>query len=206
MKFIFMKRRYVNRQAVVAKVMLLVMLTGGLRAASQTIPQRGIWLNFGAFMENISLPGISGLRYGVNPGIQVGVEYHRQSPGNFALFHRLDYTFSTNPSLGTNNMLTTQFGPTYRLGNSVVGLSVGGGYNLFRPFSPIYRVEGDRYRPRSLQGHWVATAALSYGYQFGQVIPYAGYGFYIDSPFINSSSPILPHQLFQVGLKISTSR
>lgn len=183
---------------------VLACLISGTGASGQAMSQRGVWLKVGLFMEQIALPGVSGFKYGINPGIQIGAEYHYGSRGRIAFFHSVDYALSTNRSFGTSNMLTTQFGPKYVHGNAVVSLGVGGGYNLFRPASPVYRTGGGHYHAKIFQGKWVGAAAASYGHRFGKFVPYASYGFYVDSPFINSSSTILPHQLFQVGLKMNS--
>lgn|SRR5690606_122756 len=172
-------------------------------AMGQTAMPKGVWFKLGLRLEQVALPGISGLKYGISPGIQVGAEYHYKSKGNFALFHSVEYGLSVNRSFGTSNVLTTQFGPKYVHKNSLISLSVGGGYNLFRPVSPVYHVNNGNYRAKATQGKWVGIATASYGHQFGKFMPYASYGFYVDSPFINSSSTILPHQLFHVGLKMN---
>jgi len=181
---------------------LLIYLISGPEALGQAMHQKGIWLKVGLFVEQIALPGVSSLKYGISPGIQLGVEYHYGSRGNFALFHSVDYALSVNRAFGASNLLTTQFGPKYVNQNTLVSFSVGGGYNLFHPVNPVYRIEQENYRPSATQGKWVGAATASYGHQFGRYMPYASYGFYVDSPFINSSSTLLPHQFFQVGLKM----
>jgi|GEM_PF-1741657 hypothetical protein len=194
---------HMSRRISIRVACLLICLVSGGEAMSQTMPQKGVWLKIGLFMEQIALPGVSSLKYGMNPGIQLGAEYHYGSRGNFALFHSVDYAFSVNRAFGTSNLLTTQFGPKYVHQNMLISLGVGGGYNLFHPKNPVYRIERGNYRPRATQGKWVGAATASYGHQIGRFMPYASYGFYIDSPFINSSSTLLPHQFFQLGLKMN---
>lgn len=182
---------------------LLVCLVSSPDASGQTMPQKGIWLKAGLFLEQVALPGVAGLKYGINPGIQLGAEYHYGNPGKFAFFHSLDYALSVNRTYGTSNLLITQFGPKYVHQNTLISLSVGGGYNLFHPVNPVYETESGNFRSRRTRGKWVGAAAASYGHQLGRLMLYASYGFFVDSPFINSSSPLLPHQFFQLGLKMN---
>src|SRR5690606_17255100 len=132
-------------------------------------------------LEQVALPGVSGLKYGINPGIKIGAEYHYGSKGKFGFFHSIGYGFSVNRSFGASNVLTTQLGPKYVYKNTQIGLSVGGGYNLFRPVNTVYHVKHGNYRPKGTQGKWVGVATASYGHQFGKFMPYASYGFYVDS-------------------------
>ena len=199
-------KTYYMRRRIGMSALGLWLLNPVTVAIGQTAIPTGVCFKLGLLLEQIALPGVSGLKYGVSPGIQVGAEYHYKSEGNFALFHSVEYGFSVNRSFGTSNILTTQFGPKYVHKNALISLSMGGGYNLFRPISPVYRADRGNYWPKRIQGKWVGVATASYGHQFGKFMPYASYGFYIDSPFINSSSTILPHQFFHVGLKMHSHK
>jgi hypothetical protein len=186
-------------------VMSLGILLFSLTTVCAQADVPGVWLKIGLHLEQVALPGVSGLKYGLSPGLLIGAEYQYKSKGNVTLFHSVEYSISINKSYGTSNVLTTHFGPRYVSKNNQVSLGLGGGYNLFRPSNPLYQIKDGDYVRKGSQGKWLAGATASYGHQLGRFMPYASYGFYVDTPFINSSSSILPHQLFQLGLKMAGS-
>lgn len=191
---------FISKTAVSVAVLLC-----SLTAARAQANVPGVWLKIGLHLEQVALPGWSGLKYGLSPGLLIGAEYQYKSKGNVTLFHAVEYSISINKSYGTNNVFSTYFGPRYVNKNNQISLGLGGGYNLFRPSNPLYQIIQGDYVRTGMQSKWLLGATANYGHQFGRFMPYASYGFYVDTPFINSSSAILPHQLFQLGLKMAGS-
>ena len=191
------------------KVCSAILSVGGLLFSQSTAQAQsnlpGLLLKIGLHLEQVALPGVSGLKYGLNPGILIGAEYQYKSTGNVTLFHSLEYSVSVNKSYGAINVFSTYFGPRFVNKDNQIRLGVGGGFNLFRPANPLYQNKQTDYVRKATQGKWLAGATVKYGHQFGKYIPYASYGCYVDTPFLNSSSSILPHQFIQVGLKMASS-
>jgi hypothetical protein len=186
----------------VRKSTVLLFLTSFIAKGQTTLAD--LSFKIGLQLEQVALPGISGLKYGLNPGILVGAEYQYKTNSNITLFQSLEYSFTFNRHFGSSNVLTTHFGPKFIYKQSQISLGLGGGYNLFKPKNPIYTLNQGEYLLKRTQGKWLAGALASYGHQFGKIIPFASYSFYVDSPFINSNSSILPHQLLQFGVKMTS--
>src|SRR5690606_32261804 len=103
-----MKAHRMDRQIGMAVLVLWGLICPVAVAMAQTDVQKGIWFKVGLLLEQVALPGVSGLKYGINPGIKIGAEYHYGSKGKFGFFHSIGYGFSVNRSFGASNVLTTQ--------------------------------------------------------------------------------------------------
>lgn len=182
------------------KTLMLLVLTAlllPLTGSSQGI----LPMKVGFLAEQISLPSFQEHGNRLGYGFTTGTEFRYASGSKTDLAQTADFSFITHQQYGTSFNLASLFVFRYKPGRMRMEVGLGPGYMLFSNYSSVYKEVNGAYEEKSsLQGKFTVTASLSVSYQLKQVTPFISYGLLAASPFINSSSSILPHQMFGAGV------
>jgi hypothetical protein len=82
-----------------------------------------------------------------------------------------------------------------------VGLSVGYLLNVLE--AQLFTSRANGFVAVSPVLHrFVGGLHVGFGYRFGLVSPFVSYALLIEAPFLQRLSPVLPHQLFQFGVRV----
>lgn len=163
--------------------------------------QTNLPIRFCLLAEQISLPTFQEHGNRLGYGLSAGSEFRYASGNKTDLAQTVDFSFIAHKQYGTSFNLASLFVFRYKPGRVNMEIGLGPGYMLFANYSSVYKdVNGTYEKKSSPQGKFTVTASLSFSYQLKQVAPFFSYGLLAESPFINSSSAILPHQMFGAGV------
>lgn len=169
-------------------------------------PAAEVQLRAGVQQEALSLPSVERLFSAFNPGAEVGAavtfwrgeRVHLLQDLALGVFHHPG--FATSPVLRTTTVLRLH--PVAGL-ELDVGLSLG--YLAQVSHAAVFRPTADGFA--QLQPAWlhrfVGGLALAIGYRVGPVTPYLSYLVLVEAPFLQKFSPIVPHQLLQLGVRFT---
>jgi hypothetical protein len=183
----------------------LALLATPRRADAEPAPEtRPFPLRVSVLNESISLPSPERLFSRLNPGAEVGTELTYQRTRGYTLFQSFNLGLFHHPGFSTSAYVDTAFG--YRstlLAGLFAELSLGIGYLANVSALPLYVQEEGVYRRASpLLHRFIARSGVGLGYQVGSLSPFITYSLMIEAPFLRAFSPVLPHQLMQLGVRI----
>ena len=165
------------------------------------ICQRQIPVKVSFVTEQIALPTFQkyGGQFGF--GFSTGSEFIYSVKKKMELAQTADFYFISHKQYGTSSMLASLFALRYKPGSFNIDFKLGPGYLLFRNYSPVYKEINGKYEKKSnLQSKFAGLASLSVSYTIQQVKPFISYNVLVETPFISSSSALLPHHLLEIGL------
>lgn len=163
-------------------------------------------LKAGVFAEQISLPTFEdyGSRKGF--GFTLGTHFTYKEKPKSACLQTLDFHYIQHKEYGHTWMLSSLFDYSIRPGKWNFDIKAGPGCMLFNPYSPVYTpVDGGYEKASQLQIKWAGILSLAVSYPTGNVRPYLAYTVFAETPFIQTSSAILPHQMIELGVSFSVS-
>jgi hypothetical protein len=182
-------------------LMLLIPILTALLFPHAGSSQGTLPLKVGLLAEQISLPSFQQYGNRLGYGISAGSEYRYAGGSKTDLAQTADFSFVTHKQYGTSLNLASLFVFRYKPGRVRMEVGLGPGFMLFSNYSSVYKEVNGAYEEKSSpQGKFTVTASLSVSYQLKQVTPFVSYGLLAESPFINSSSSILPHQTVGAGV------
>ena len=177
---------------------------------SYTTVKLDIPIKLSALIEQISLPTFhdNGVNFGY--GFNIGTEFKYSVKSKIELMQTADFYFFTHQLYGSSFVVSSLFDFRYKPGNLNIDVNLGPGYMLFSNYSPVYKKENLTYQKASnLQNKFCALVSIALSYKFQNFKPFISYDILVETPFVNSSSPILPHQILQIGcyyrIKIKTN-
>lgn len=166
--------------------------------------QQQLSFNGSGLLEQIGLPEF---RYnGGNPGFgfRTGVRYTYLQKEKWELAQTADVLFITKNTYGNTVLFVTQFDFRRKLNKWMFDFQIGPGYSLFYSSSPSYVPNMNDYTATNKpmrKFNTMGTIALTYAAK--RIQPFMAYSLYLEYPFINTSSVILPHQIFELGVSIN---
>lgn len=162
--------------------------------------QSGPPINVGLVVEQISLPTFYDHGGNLGYGLNIGSEFNYTTKERTELIQTVDSYFFTHENYGSSLVLASLFGFRYKPGRFNADLKLGPGFMVFHNYSPIYQEEDGTYRERAnIQAKFSVISSVVISYRIQNFKPFISYGLLLESPFINSSSGLLPHQLIGVG-------
>ncbi len=162
--------------------------------------QTEIPIKFSLLVEQISLPTFQNHSEKIEYGFNIGTEFKYSVKSKIELIQTADFYFYTHQLYGSSFVLSSLFDFRYKPGNLNIDVNLGPGYMLFYNYSPIYKKENGTYQKASnLQSKFCGIGSIALSYNIKSFKPFISYGIIVETSFVNSSSPILPHQVFQVG-------
>jgi hypothetical protein len=111
------------------------------------------------------------------------------------IYQSVDLGFFHRPSVASWFYLTSGFGVRPWFTDwlfAEVELDVGFAWDGSGALRPV----------QSVLHRFVGGAALAIGARVGGVMPFIGYSLMVEAPFLPAYSPVLPHQLFRVGIRV----
>ncbi len=139
------------------------------------------------------------------PGLVVGTEAVFVRDTLVVIYQSVDLGFFHRPSVASWFYLTSGFGVRPWFTDwlfAEVELDVGYATHIVE--SSLFAWDGSgALRPvQSVLHRFVGGAALAIGARVGGVMPFIGYSLMVEAPFLPAYSPVLPHQLFRVGIRV----
>jgi hypothetical protein len=168
------------------------------QSASGAVPLRVALQN-----ESVSLPSVTRLFTNFNPGFEVGTEWRYRQTARLTLYQAFTLGLFHHEGLTTAPYVSTAFGvrPTL-VGGLFVDAGVSVGYLANISSLPLFEKEASGFRVASPVLHrFIGGLSLGVGWQFGAVAPFVSYALLVETPFLRRFSPVLPHQLLQVGVR-----
>lgn len=155
----------------------------------------------GIIIEQISLPKWPRSPHHLGYGFILGSEFGLLRRNRLDLIQTVDCYFFSHAKYGTSFLVASNLGLRFKPGKIQFDFKLGPGYLLFVNHSPIYSSVGGHYEKRSgIQNKFALTTGLSASYTIGSFKPYFGYNLMVETPFIQNSSAILPHQMLEMGV------
>lgn len=153
--------------------------------------------------EQIGLPDFRGYGPGAGIGLSAGTEFYYCKGKHVDFLQTADVSFINHPQYGSSFIFSSLAGIRPHAGKFSFDLKAGPGYLIFHNYTPTYRNENGTYKKTSgIQHKLAATVSLGASYQIKNLQPYIAYSMMVESPFIRSSSPILPHRMLELGFYI----
>jgi hypothetical protein len=185
----------------------IVVLTLLVVSYDYTNAQNPVSFNGSGLLEQIGLPDF---RFnGGNPGfgVRTGVRYTYLQKEKCDLAQTADVMFITKNAYGNTLLLVTQFDFRRKLKNWMFDFQLGPGYSLFYSASPVYVQNMNDYTATNKpirKFNTMGTIAVTYAAK--RIQPFIACSIFLEYPFINSSSVILPHQTVEVGVSLNLKR
>ncbi len=178
-------------------LLFLMILAPGI---SPVIGQYAMPLKAGLLVEQISLPTFQDYGSRLGYGFTLGTNFTYKEKVKSALLQTADFHIIYHEEYGTSFMLSSLFDYSIRPGKLNMDIKLGPGYMLFNHYTSLYSQGDDGYEDASrLQGKFVGLISLSCSYTIGAIRPYLAYTTYFETPFINTYSTLLPHQMVELG-------
>lgn len=165
-----------------------------------TEAQTEIPVKFSLLTEQVSLPTFQAYGSNWGYGFSFGSEYLYLKKAKIELTQTGDFYLFSHRNYGSSFILASLFDFRYKPGSFNVDIKLGPGYMLFYNYSPVYKQVDDIYIKASrLQSKFSAILSLAFSYKIQNFRPFLSYDLITETPFINSNSTLLPHQILQVG-------
>lgn len=173
----------------------LLLLSFQITEAQTEIP-----IKFSALVEQISLPTFKKHGGNLGFGFNIGSEFKYKTKPKIELAQTGEFYFISHKEYGSSFVFATLFDFRYKPNDFYIDFKIGPSYMLFHNYSPVYKEVNGKYEKASnLQSKFAAIASLSISYQIHNFRPFISYDLLFETPFIQSNSNFLPHQLLQVG-------
>lgn len=193
-----MKTLLIDRKTV---ILLFLQLYSVLAAGQIKSP-----IKAGLLLEQISLPNFRNSKNDIGLGFTLGTEFHCAGKKSTEYKQTLDFLYFYHAYYSSSFVLSSQFDFRLKTRRLYLDVKIGPGYMLFSNYSPGYKFVNGRYEKMSrLQNKLIGTGTLSITYSKGAVKPYLSYSLMVETPFINSSSSVLPHQIVELGMYYTLS-
>jgi hypothetical protein len=182
-------------------VFIIFLVTCGFLTVEKAFPQKSLPVKAGFAAEQISLPTFQYYGSGFGYGFTIGTEFAYKTNEKTDLLQTADFHFISHQQYGSSFILSSLFDVRLKPGKFNIDFKIGPGYLLFHNYSPVYKQADGTYESASqLQSKFIGMLSLSFAYQIGQIKPYLAYTACLETPFINGNSPIIPHQMFEIGI------
>lgn len=166
--------------------------------------QKSIPLKAGIFAEQISLPTFEDYGSRKGWGLTLGTHFTYKVKPKSAMLQTLDFQYLSHAEYGSAFMLSSLFDYSFRPGQWHVDVKAGPGFMLFNSYTPVYTpVEGGYEKASQVQGKWAGVLSLSCSYPIGSLRPYLAYTVLAETPFLQSRSAVLPHQILELGISFN---
>ncbi len=176
-------------------VLILILLT-----ARSGVSQNEIPVKISLTGEQISLPVFPAYSNHYGYGFSVGSEFKYAGKEKIDLVETADFYFFDHQKYGSSFLVSSQFDLRFKPGKLNIDLKLGPGYMLFHHYTSIYKeVNGTYEKQSNLQGKFAGMFSIGVSYEIRSFKPFIAYDLLAETPFINSSSGFLPHQLVEVG-------
>lgn len=163
-------------------------------------------IKVGVFAEQICLPTFEDYGSRKGCGITLGTSLTYTLKDKSALLQTIDLQYWQHKEYGSAFMLSSLFDYSIRPGKWHFDVKAGPGMMLFSHYTPVYTPgEGGYEKASQGQVKWAGILSLSCSYPVGNLRPYIAYTAFAESPFIQSNSAILPHQLLELGVSFTLS-
>jgi hypothetical protein len=155
--------------------------------------------------EAASLPSAERLFTRFNPGVEAGVGWRWHRAGRLDVFQEVVGGVWLHPGYATSVTARTTAGVR---GWVVGGLQLGAGLTvgaLAHDFAaPVFERTGTSFAPApAWAARFVGGLVVDAAWSFGRLTPFLAYGVLVEAPFLQKFSPVLPHQVLQLGLRIA---
>jgi hypothetical protein len=176
-------------------VLILVLLT-----ARSGVSQNEIPVKISLLGEQISLPVFPAYSHHYGYGFNIGSEFKYAEKKKIDLVQTADFYFLDHQKYGSSLLVASQFDFRFKPGKLNIDLKLGPGYMLFHHYTSIYKEVNGTYEKKSnLQGKFAGLFSIAVSYPIQTFKPFIAYDLLAETPFINSSSGFLPHQILEAG-------
>jgi hypothetical protein len=183
------------------RYLLGLWLLGPAAGHGQKTSAREVPLRISLLTETVSLPSVGRLLRNVNPGLSVGTEFQYRQGRRHQWIQMVHLGGFFHRRLANSAFLTAEAAYRVRWGRARLEAKLGPGYLLNRAAVPLFRDTGSGYvRTAGFEHRLLLTTGLGLGVRVGRLTPFLAYNLLVQTPFLQRQSPVLPHQLLQVGL------
>lgn len=155
--------------------------------------------------ESVSLPDATRMFAEVHPGPTIGSElpYHRDAAWTF--YQGLELGLVHHEGRATTLVALTTLGARPFVVEALfIDVNLGVGYLAHLGTAPVFEVTAEgafRRQPDALH-RFAVVAGLALGYAIEDFAPFVGYRILLETPFLARYSPVLPHQIVELGLRV----
>jgi hypothetical protein len=179
----------------------MLMVVASMGISSVEAKPKGLPIKLSILKEQVGMPSIKKLDISYGCGGSFGTQFSISKFRRISLIQHLEAYGFNHKELSTSGFLSALVGAYYQIGNFAIGLKLGPGYMLQYNYSPSYRVvDGSYKKVSSFQHKAVVHGSLDFSIRINQLKPFVSYDTFVESPFINSSGGLLPHQMLQFGV------